>query len=246
VSNIACLIKRDVFLKYNFRGDYAEDLDLGLRLIRDGYKMTLLSSTRVIHSHNRPAFYHLQRGYVENLFLVKTFSDHETETEEAGSLIEEIILVYESVRALLEKELGPSVKSCSMRALSAIVMDGLTVSSKHSLPIQVTMEASTHVDERFQSFMANVYRLYRSSEVAGSTYCGTLLLSYRSFVTTILQYMQQIYDEVDEPLLDDFRNSLFKAFALICGFKLGASAGRGSPATKKILHELCADLYGSI
>src|SRR5262249_22648680 len=60
LSDTACLIRRDVFLDYKFRGDYAEDIDLGLRLIRDGHKLALLGSTHVIHSHNRPAYYHLK------------------------------------------------------------------------------------------------------------------------------------------------------------------------------------------
>src|SRR5262249_33109688 len=73
VQNIACLIKRNIFLKYRFQGDFAEDMDLGLRLIKNGYKMAFLSSSRIIHSHNRPAYYHLKRGYVDCLFLLRLF-----------------------------------------------------------------------------------------------------------------------------------------------------------------------------
>ncbi len=60
LSDLACLISKDVFTKYNYRTDYGEDLDLGLRLIKDGYEIAFLGSTRIIHSHNRPAYYYLK------------------------------------------------------------------------------------------------------------------------------------------------------------------------------------------
>lgn len=56
LDDVSCLIVRDVFNKYQYRGNYAEDLDLGLRLIRDNYKLALLSSVQVIHSHSRSPF----------------------------------------------------------------------------------------------------------------------------------------------------------------------------------------------
>ena len=65
LNDVACLIRRDVFEQYYYRRDYAEDLDLGLRLIRDGYRLALLSGVHVIHSHTRPPMYHFKRGIVD-------------------------------------------------------------------------------------------------------------------------------------------------------------------------------------
>jgi hypothetical protein len=245
LTDIACLIRRDVFLKYQFQGEYAEDLDLGLRLIRDGHKLALLSSTRIIHSHNRPASYYLKRGYVDSRFLFKSFSD-QTQTLEANSLIDGIILTYESLNTLLAKKLGPSAKSCSISALSIIVMGGLAVAPTRSGTTQITLERNDHVDDQFQAFIADIYKRRRQSDAAALTENGALLASFRSFVTKILQYMQEIYDVIDEPLLDDFRKSLFKAFAWICGVQLGAAMYGGSPATKDVLHDVCMNLQDSI
>lgn len=75
LSDVACLIPRALFQSYGYRGDYAEDLDLGMRLIRDGHRIAMLSSLRVIHSHNRPAYYYLKRSLVDVVFLVDLFSD---------------------------------------------------------------------------------------------------------------------------------------------------------------------------
>lgn len=68
LSDVSCMIGRDIFQQYRYRGDYAEDLDLGIRLIQDGYRVAMLASVKVIHSHNRPAYYYLKRSFVDVVF----------------------------------------------------------------------------------------------------------------------------------------------------------------------------------
>lgn len=77
LSDVSCMIGRSVFQQYRYRGDYAEDLDLGIRLIQDGYRVAMLASVKVIHSHNRPAYYYLKRSFVDVVFLVGLFPDFE-------------------------------------------------------------------------------------------------------------------------------------------------------------------------
>jgi glycosyltransferase involved in cell wall biosynthesis len=75
LSDVSCLIPRELFGQYRYRGDYAEDLDLGIRLIKDGWKVAMLASVKVVHSHNRPAWYYLKRSFVDVVFLVGMFDD---------------------------------------------------------------------------------------------------------------------------------------------------------------------------
>jgi glycosyltransferase involved in cell wall biosynthesis len=75
LSDVSCLIPRETFQKYRYRGNYAEDLDLGIRLIKDGRKVAMMASVKVIHSHNRPAYYYLKRSFVDVVFLVGMFDD---------------------------------------------------------------------------------------------------------------------------------------------------------------------------
>ena len=75
LSDVACMIAAPMFQAYRYEGRYAEDLILGVRLIRDGHRIAMLSSVRVIHSHNRPAAYHLRRTFVDVLFLTDVFVD---------------------------------------------------------------------------------------------------------------------------------------------------------------------------
>ncbi|MHC6203919.1 glycosyltransferase [Breznakiellaceae bacterium SP9] len=65
LNNIASAVKKDVFNAFLYRGDFAEDLDLGIRLLQAGYKLALLSSIQVIHSHERPCSYYFRLAYVD-------------------------------------------------------------------------------------------------------------------------------------------------------------------------------------
>jgi GT2 family glycosyltransferase len=67
IDDVCSCFRREVFLKCKYRAGlgYAEDLDLGIKLVRDGFKIAQLFSTGVIHSHNRPPSYYLKRGYVD-------------------------------------------------------------------------------------------------------------------------------------------------------------------------------------
>lgn len=75
LSDVSCLIGRSCFQEFRYRGNYAEDLDLGIRLIKNGKKVAMLASVKVIHSHNRPAYYYLKRSFVDVIFLVGLFDD---------------------------------------------------------------------------------------------------------------------------------------------------------------------------
>lgn len=77
LSDVSCMVGKSTFQNYRYRGDYAEDLDLGIRLIQDGYRVAMLASIKVIHSHNRSAYYYLKRSFVDVIFLVNIFPDFE-------------------------------------------------------------------------------------------------------------------------------------------------------------------------
>lgn len=76
LTNVACLLPRDIAMQYPFEGDYGEDLTLGLRLIDAGYRMVLLNTAPIIHSHNRSASYYFRRSYVGERMTLNVFSDY--------------------------------------------------------------------------------------------------------------------------------------------------------------------------
>jgi len=73
LDNVSCLVKSEVFEKYIFRGKYAEDLDFGLRLIKDKFRIGMTSEVSVVHSHLRSPYYYMKRAMVETEVVNKMF-----------------------------------------------------------------------------------------------------------------------------------------------------------------------------
>src|SRR5207248_6166446 len=95
LSDVACLMERTLFQKYKFRYNYAEDLDLGIRILNDGLKIGLVSSTRVIHSHTRPAYYYMKRGYIDKMTLSQMLSERLEDTHvDFASFAQDIFYTY--------------------------------------------------------------------------------------------------------------------------------------------------------
>jgi glycosyltransferase involved in cell wall biosynthesis len=111
LSNIACLISKSVFDRYRFASAYGEDLELAVRLLRDGRKLGFLHRTRVLHSHNRSAYYFLKRGYVDERALAGIFPDFSyPEIDDKAKLCAEILLLQgraATLGKLLDQQVYP-------------------------------------------------------------------------------------------------------------------------------------------
>lgn len=115
LSNVACLIQRSRFLQYRFRGAFAEDLDLGVRLIRDGLRIAMLASVKVIHSHNRLAHYYLKRTFVSVTFLAEAFDDFVLPTcASAAGMLAGVTHVAQRVSAWMQAVLHEGVGANGM------------------------------------------------------------------------------------------------------------------------------------
>jgi glycosyltransferase involved in cell wall biosynthesis len=108
LDNVCTLYRKDVLARYRFRGlQFAEDLDLGVRLIEDGYRIAFLASTAVIHSHNRPPFYSLKRSYIDAKCLNEIFPNTSIAIHShLSDAIKDIILMFEKINYALQRRNG--------------------------------------------------------------------------------------------------------------------------------------------
>ncbi|MDC1508614.1 glycosyltransferase, partial [Saprospiraceae bacterium] len=74
LSDIALLIPKNIMTNYKYRGDYAEDLDLGIRMVNDGRRVMFTGNLAVVHSHVRSAYYFLKRAFVDTKSVNKILS----------------------------------------------------------------------------------------------------------------------------------------------------------------------------
>lgn len=242
LSDIACLIYKGVFMKYRFRSDYAEDLDLGIRLIRDGYKLAFISSTRIIHSHNRPAYYHLKRGYVDNLILPQILPGHPVLTIEAERLFRDIIFTYEVVNTIVHEELQKVAVPCRIGKLSSIVTEKFRTAVKDSYPSYIKVINNGFVDSNFTSFLQDMSKQHYPNGNGNSRYDGILVDAMLSFTMMIFGYMEDTYELIDDTVLEEFKASLYKAYPFLCGVHLAYCFFRGSESTKEKLKEINNEL----
>ncbi len=94
LNDVTCLINRRLFLDFKYRGDYAEDLDLGIRLIKAGHTLALVSSVQVVHSHTRPALYHMKRALVDRKTLKAILPDLPLDSITAQDLTRRAVGAY--------------------------------------------------------------------------------------------------------------------------------------------------------
>ena len=97
LNDVACMYKKEIFMKYKYRLKYAEDLDMGIRLIEDGYKLALLGNVKVIHSHNREGFYYLKRMIVEQETFAELFGTGTNNNINEDGVIAGIVWLYDKI-----------------------------------------------------------------------------------------------------------------------------------------------------
>jgi rhamnosyltransferase len=69
IGNVACLYRRSSLLAHPFEGAFAEDFDWAVHALKRGEAVGKTSETRVIHSHTRPAFHALKRGFASRRLM---------------------------------------------------------------------------------------------------------------------------------------------------------------------------------
>ncbi len=242
LSDLACLISKEIFTKYTFRGNYAEDLDLGMRLTRDGYQCAFLSSVKIIHSHNRSTYYFLKRGYVDELAISGLFPDREVIEVAPEGLFRDIIFVNNVVNAILQEELRSLTVPCSVETLFSSVMPKLSLATIDGPPAGMVMVRNDHLDAKFQSFLERMYSQHYFFGDSHKPFGGIPLARMQSITNVIFEYMNHTYEMVDETVLEDFKSSLCKVFSMVCGLSLGTAFFRGSESTKVKLKDINNEL----
>lgn len=221
LSDVACLIPRDVFMRYRYRGDYAEDLDLGIRLIRDGHRIAMLASVKVVHSHYRPAWYYLKRSFVDVIFLVGLFNDfHCPPCRSVKGLVAGIRLVAQRV-AIWMAELA---RVPDGQPLTDVVKRWLETARHWSLvPTQDSMATG---DSRMAAFLDQLWE--QSQALAPPAKADAeAVREAQQFVDGFIarldhfnRFAEQIYRGADERLRREYAGAIEKTLAATIGSAL--------------------------
>jgi glycosyltransferase involved in cell wall biosynthesis len=218
LSDLACLINRDLFSEYGYRRDYAEDLDLGLRLIKSGKKIAFLGSIRVIHSHNRLPYYFLKRGYVDNLFLSDMFEDFVIPRISLADFVPDVAYTYRFLSQLLG-QLDRLVLPIGMDQVETLVRQAFSEAGSGAYPDIVPNLDPRYLDQHAIEFLGNLIRGWGMNS-SGKTYSGFLITAFMGYVNITLAYLRNTYELMEPELLEEVKGCLHKAFCILTGAHL--------------------------
>jgi len=218
ISDLANLISREIIQKYQYRLNYAEDLDLGIRLIKDGYKIAFLGSVRVIHSHNRLPYYFLKRGYVDNLFLSDVFDDFVIPKISMPTFVPDIAFTYVFLNRLisyidnLPKPLTPLMFEAKVNEFFAHRYD-------FQYPGKLQNDRESYLDEQAKEFFESLIEA-SGFQYAGRKYDGFLTMAFLGYVSITFNYLKNTYETIDNLLLTEIKECFYKAFSILVGAHL--------------------------
>lgn len=218
LSDLANLISRDVFNKYLYRLDYAEDLDLGIRLIKDGYKIAFLGSVRIIHSHNRLPYYFLKRGYVDNQFLSTVFDDFVIPKIDMASFVPDIAFTYVFLNRLIS-HINNLPKSLTPEMFETKVSEFFAKRYEFEYPSELPITTEQYLDVKAKDFLEDLIKT-SGFQYAGRRYDGFLTMAFLGYVSITFNYLKNTYETIDETLLTEIKECFYKSFSIVVGAHL--------------------------
>ena len=244
LSDIACLISKDKFMNYKYRNSYAEDLDLGIRLIKDGYKIAFLSSTKIIHSHNRAAYYFLKRGYVDNLFLADVFNDFPIPRISFNNFVSDIIFTYNFINEEIIKEIYKLVLPIKNVEIERMIEDKFKYVLEFRYPVNINVDDNNYIDDKFKIFIKNLFNEEYKKE--NKSYNGFLVSSLFDFLKITFEYINNTYEFIDEELLKELKTCIYKEYSMLCGAHLAYCYLNSSQKEKQNLQKIHEELKEGI
>jgi hypothetical protein len=217
LSDIACIINRSLFLQYRYHGRYAEDLILGIRLIREGHSLGMISSVRVIHSHNRPESYYVRRVFVDIIFLTDVFSDFDT--PHANSVIGTMACAYALSRRV--RDWRPLEMASTAEVFASLrielrdfrlpsVVPELTGDGFGFGPLAAWVQ-------RYGEALAREGEPMNGSDIADAAQLRTMFVDR---VANIAEFAEATYSIVDSTSAAQIRNGVQKTLSMAVGAQL--------------------------
>ncbi len=218
LSDLANLISREVFEKYRYRLNYAEDLDLGIRLIKDGYKIAFLGSVRIIHSHNRLPWYFLKRGYVDNQFLSDVFDDFPIPKISMPSFIPDVAFTYKFLNHLIDF-MNTLPNPLSPELFESKVSEFFEQRYQFNFPSELPVINEQYLDPKAQDFIEELIKT-SGFQYAGQRYDGFLTTALLGHVNISFNYLKNTYELIDQQLMLEVKECFSKAFSILVGAHL--------------------------
>ena len=220
LSDITCFSKRETLIKYKYRGSFAEDLDLGMRLISDGYKLAFLGNEVSIHSHDRDAYYYLKRRFVELVTLKSIFPDQQIINYRCHQVIKEMSFLYYYVSQLLES--WQSKKSFyTFEKFREEFLRQYHCIRKNHYPQAEKLDkliSTNSIDSRILQFLTSSITQYKKIKPSPEEkYSGVMIDAMEGYLIIVLDFMSECYELVDKEIIKEFSDCVYKILSSVLG-----------------------------
>lgn len=242
LSDNACLVKRSVFMELGgHRGTYAEDLDLGIRLLKAGYKLGILSSISVVHSHNRPALYNFKRAIVDGVNIAKLFEDFRldtlTTTEAMNRLFTAAVANRMFVRMLDKNVPALSPEDFSEYVRSSYNQIIVSLKGKSSTETESVLFAEgSDLDESVRGFLTILWKDYGTDFRFDG---GLAAMQGRYLMHTVCPYLQSVERPLDADLRCELQRLVWQYFGQSAGYNVAAAYLNSTNTDRRIDQTVC-------
>jgi GT2 family glycosyltransferase len=218
LDNVSCLVKSEVFEKYLFRGKYAEDLDLGFRLIGDKYQIGMTSEVSVIHSHLRTPYYHMKRAMVEAEVLSEMFHQSRQQVNIDEQLADILTTSFVTAFFFIEiKKIKLPIDFKSMR-------DAISNRLGHLLTREYLKEDYSLVYEelcKYDKDLMNTIDVLFRHDIEFKK--GDLFNSIYHTSNEVMNFIETRYINIDEKIFSEYLMFILNAYAVGVGARFGGS-----------------------
>ena len=217
LNDTNCAIKASVFRLFQYRNSYAEDLDLGIRLIKKGYQLKFIKDNPIIHGHNRNCDYYLRRSYIETQTLDKMLnrSDCAIEISRLFGSCSAYVIIKTAIENI-KKELEFPIRS-------ELIMKRLCEELCENREIDIKIAFDRFAELGSESLLfSNLKQIYDLREIISDKYIADDVFAEITYYLNhdLSIFVCENYDTVDLKLFEEIADCLIKQFAVLLGIYL--------------------------
>jgi len=220
LDNVACMFKSFEFEKYKFAGRYAEDLEIGLRMVKNNERIGITSEVSVIHSHLRSPYYYMKRALVETDVLNEMFKEKVNENIILEDELSDIYGTFYLVGILISKLETLSKFPINFESFNQYIVENLenTIAKEFD---KNEFELAYKTISKYDNEFAQTIKIFHDNDIKIQK--GALFCSVDHLVKEGVGYMEQKFTNIDKKIFAEFCFFIIKIFATNAGVKIGTN-----------------------
>lgn len=218
LSDVSCAVNASVFRQFKYRNNYAEDLDLGIRLLKNGYKLLISHDIRVKHGHNRSCGYYIKRILIEQISFENILPQIASEIDDIHAVALRIVSAANAIYTILEH--CKSMMLYEIRAEEYIDMVVTELNKYIDYPVRFSETDNTVYKDELLNKCLTICKPYCKTDYYGDY---AILQTIRYYLLHDVREYLEIHGMLqiaDESLRDEIDDCIVKQMSMMIGIEL--------------------------